>query len=241
MFADDLVLFAKADSSNCSIIRDVLDEFCVVSGQTISDSRSKVYFSPNVDQDSRELLSDILGFVSTLNLGKYLGIPVKHPNSSTQEFNFILDRVKGKLAGWKANLLSLVGRAVLVQSSTSTIPSYAMQCSYLTDRILQGVDRVNRNFLWGSIDTVKKMHCVGWHKVTKPKSEGGLGLQTAKGRNVALLAKLNWRLHTERESLWARVLRAKYCNAQRLQSRNVRNLPCSQVWLAIKKEADTFN
>ena len=142
--------------------------------------------------------------MSTPNLGKYLGIPIKHPNSSSQDFNFILDRVKGKLAGWKANLLSLAGRAVLVQSSTETIPSYAMQCSYLSDRILQGVDHVNRNFIWGSTDTVKKMHWVGWHKVTKSKSEGGLGLQTAKGRNVALLAKLNWRLHTERESPWAR-------------------------------------
>ena len=241
MFADDLVLFGKADFSNCSIIRDVLDEFCAVSGQTISDSKSKVYFSPNMDQDSKESLSDILGFVSTSNLGKYLGIPIKHPNSSSQDFNFILDRVKGKLARWKANLLSLAGRAVLVQSSIETIPSYAMQCSYLPDRILQGVDRVNRNFIWGSIDTIKKMHCVGWHKVIKPKSEGGLGLQTAKGRNVASLSKLNWRLHIERESPWARVLRVKYCNAQRLHSRHVRNLPCSRVWSAVKKGANTFN
>ena len=191
MFEDDLVLFAKADLLNCSNIRDVLDEFCAVSGQTISESKSRVYFSPNVDQDSRESLSDILGYRSTPNLGKYLGIPIKHPNSSSQDFNFILDRIKGKLARWKANLLSLAGRAVLVQTLTSTIPSYAMQCSYLPDRILQGVDRVNRNFLWGLTDTVKKMHWVGWHKVTKSKSEGGLGLQTAKGRNIALLSKLN--------------------------------------------------
>ena len=106
MFADDLVLFAKADLLNCSSIRDVLDEFCAVSGQTISESKSRVYFSPNVDQDSRESLSDILGCRSIPNLGKYLGIPIKHPNSSSQDFNFILDRIKGKLAGWKANLLS---------------------------------------------------------------------------------------------------------------------------------------
>ena len=186
MFADDLVLFAKADLLNCSSIRDVLDEFCAMSGQTISESKSRVYFSPNVDQDSRESLSDILGCRSTLNLGKYLGIPIKHPNSSSQDFNFILDRIKGKLAGWKANLLSLARRVVLVQTSTSTIPSYAMQCSYLPDRILQGVDHVNKNFLWGLTDTVKKMHWVGWHKVTKLKSEGGLGLQTAKGKEYCI-------------------------------------------------------
>ena len=53
----------------------------------------------------------------------------------------------------------------------------------------------------------KKIHWVGWQKVTKPKEEGGLGLQTAKGRNTALLAKLNWRFNVEKEALWARVLR----------------------------------
>ena len=68
-----------------------------------------------------------------------------------------------------------------------------------------------------------------------------MGLQTAKGRNIALLSKLNWRLHIERESPWARVLRAKYCSAQRIHSRNVRNLLGSRVWSAVKKGADTFN
>ena len=31
-FADDLVLFAKADQINCSAVRDVIDVFCNVSG-----------------------------------------------------------------------------------------------------------------------------------------------------------------------------------------------------------------
>ena len=53
-FADDLVLFARADGTNCSTIRDVLDEFCSISGQTISEAKSRAYFSPNVDRDTRE-------------------------------------------------------------------------------------------------------------------------------------------------------------------------------------------
>ena len=47
---------------------------------------------------------------------------------------------------------------------------------------------------------------MGWQKVMKPKEEGGLGLQSAKGRNTTLLAKPNWRLHVEKEDLWAQVL-----------------------------------
>jgi len=52
-FADDLVLFAKVDHVNCSTIRDVLDAFCARSRQSISDSKSRVFFSPNVDVDTR--------------------------------------------------------------------------------------------------------------------------------------------------------------------------------------------
>lgn len=205
-FADDLVLFARADGTNCFIVRDVLDEFCSLSGQTISEAKSRVYFSPNVARDTRESLSDILGFASAPSLGKYLGIPIMHPRSSSHEYNFVLDRVKHKLVGWKANMLSFVGRVVLIQASYASIPSYIMQCTKLLGRILDGIDRVNRNFLWGNTDTAKKIHWVGWQKVTRTKEEGGLGLQEAKGRNSTLLAKLNWRLHMESEALWVQVL-----------------------------------
>ena len=124
----------------------------------------------------------------------------------------MLDRVKNKLAGWKASLLSMVGRKVLIQASSSVISAYVMQSNLLPNKVLDGIDRVNRNFLWGSVENKRKMHWVGWNKVTRPKEEGGLGLQTTKGRNTALLAKLSWRFHTEDKASWAKVLRPKYCN-----------------------------
>lgn len=49
----------------------------------------------------------------------------------------------------------------------------------------------------------KKLHLVGWNKIIKPKDEGGLGIQQARAKNIALLAKLNWRLYHEKDSLWA--------------------------------------
>ena len=240
-FMDDLVLFGKADGRECAVIRDVLDEFCSMSGQSVSITKSIVYFSPNVDRDTRESLCDILGFASTASLRKYLGFPIKHPGSSSQDFNFVLDRVKQKLSGWKANMLSLAGRVVLIQASSSSIPSYVMQGIYLPGRILDGMDRVNRNFLWGSSETMRKIHWVGWQKVTKPKDEGGLGLQEANGRNTALLAKLNWRFHTEDDALWVKVLKGKYCSNRRLNAINMDRLPCSQICRAIKNGRDTFN
>ena len=197
-FTDDLVLFARADAINCSTIRDVLDSFCKILGQTVSEAKSRVFFLPNVGRDSRESFCDILGLHSPPSLGKYLGFPIRHTISSSQDFNYILDRVKNKLAGWKAKLLSLAGRTVLIQASSSAIPAYVMQCAQLPVRILDGIDLVNLNFLWGSLEAAKKVHWVGWHKVVISKEEGSPGLQDSKGRNKALLDKLYWRFHTKK-------------------------------------------
>ena len=82
-FANDLILFAKANPKNCGAIREVLDLFCSKSSQSVNGAKSMVYFSPNVDRDSREDFCAILGFQSTPNLGKYLGIPIKNPGSSS--------------------------------------------------------------------------------------------------------------------------------------------------------------
>ena len=90
-----------------------------------------------------------MGFASTPFLGKYLGFPLKQLSSSSHDYDFILDRAKKKLYGWNANILSLAGRRALIQSSLAAIPSYIMQCSYLPGRVLDGLDKVNRNFLGG--------------------------------------------------------------------------------------------
>ena len=176
-FADDLVLFAKADHINCSTVRDVIDVFCNVSSQSVNDAKSKVYLSPNLDRDSKESFCDILGFASTPSLGKYLGIPIKHPGSSSQDFNFILDRVKNKLAGWKANLLSLAGRAVLIQASLAAIPAYVMQCTHILNKILKGVDWVNKNFLWGFVEVGQEDSLGGLEKGNEVEGGGGSWLE----------------------------------------------------------------
>ena len=189
-FADDLILFAKADLKNCISVRETLDTFCELSGQKVSLNKSKVYFSPNTSPEMREELSEVLGIHSTPNLSKYLGFSIKHPGSSSQDFNFVVERVQNTLQGWNASLLSMAGRVVIAQSVLSAIPAYVMQGCILPTQILNNLDKVNRNFVWGSMEEKKKMHMVCWEKITKPKRRGGLGIQEARGRNLSLAAKL---------------------------------------------------
>uniref|UniRef100_A0A2N9H4L7 CCHC-type domain-containing protein n=1 Tax=Fagus sylvatica TaxID=28930 RepID=A0A2N9H4L7_FAGSY len=123
---------------------------------------------------------------STPNLGKYLGFPLRTNGHSSRDFDFVVEKVQAKLPSWKAKLLSPTGRVILVQSVTSAIPAYYMQNVTLPARVCSSLDKLNRDFLWGSTEERKKMHMVSWDKVCRPKDLGGLGLYFTKARNLAL-------------------------------------------------------
>ena len=67
-----------------------------------------------------------------------------------------------------------------------------------------------RRFLWGGVEANDKISCVKWDNICKPKLEGGLGIKDLNLFSLALLGKWRWRLLHDRDSLWAKVLKAKY-------------------------------
>jgi hypothetical protein len=58
----------------------------------------------------------------------------------------------------------------------------------------------------------KEVHLVGWDKITRPKSLGGLGVGVARSVNTILLEKLVWDIHTNANKLWVQILCNKYLN-----------------------------
>ncbi|GLT63779.1 hypothetical protein SLA2020_363160 [Shorea laevis] len=104
----------------------------------------------------------------------------------------------------------MAGRTTLATSVLASIPNYYMQAAMLPSSVLPELDRITRDFLWGSDQQHKNIHSVGWDKVTLPKSLRGLGIKSAKETNEVVMAKLNWRLVTERDKLWSQVLSSKY-------------------------------
>ena len=127
LFADDIILFCKVDSDAYEAILEVLKKFCTKSRQKISSKKSRIYFSPNVNESLKEEVCDKLGIRETHEIRKYLGFPLRHRGSARNPYKFIVEKVMSKLAGWKAKYLSFVGRTVLIKSVMSTIPNYVMQ------------------------------------------------------------------------------------------------------------------
>ena len=61
----------------------------------------------------------------------------------------------------------------------------------------------------GSVDH-RKISWVDWNTVCRRKEVGGLGVRRIREFNLALLGKWCWRVLEDRESLWFRVLSARY-------------------------------
>jgi hypothetical protein len=130
-FADDLVLFAKATRANCTTINKVLNIFCQASGQKINTSKSRVYMPANTNPSCKIMVENELGFKISKDFGKYLGVPIITDARDKKAFEYLIEKVREKLAGWKAKTLSMAGRCTLINSVSSAIPTHVMQCCLL--------------------------------------------------------------------------------------------------------------
>lgn len=70
-----------------------------------------------------------------------------------------------------------------------------------------------RHFWWkgNNLDNNKKPLCLSaWDKLCIPKGAGGLGFRDLSTLNLSLITGLGWRLLTNPEALWAKILKGKY-------------------------------
>lgn len=135
---------------------------------------------------------------------------ILHKRINKETFGETHEKVSSRLSGWKGRFLSFTGRLTLTKAVLSSIPVHTMSTISMPKSLLGSLDKVSRSFLWGSSSEQRKQHLIGWKKVYKPKNEGGLGIRSSLAMNKALLGKVGWRLLHDKDSLWARVLRAKY-------------------------------
>lgn len=122
-FADDLVIFAEVFINQLQKTLTCLRKFCDISGQKIFFDKSKLFLSPKIKSSQGRELERLCGMPRTTDLGKYLGVPILHTRVKGESYAGIVEKMRKRLAGWKAQHLSIAGRSILLQSVLSSIPT----------------------------------------------------------------------------------------------------------------------
>ncbi|KAI5337133.1 hypothetical protein L3X38_016402 [Prunus dulcis] len=105
------------------------------------------------------------------------------------------------------------------------------------------LDKINRNFLWGSNGDNSRTHLVNWDSVCMSKKKGGLGLKHTALMNQSMLAKVGWRLWKQKDNLWSDALIKTYLQGNSSSIiRNERPMSSSPspTWRAIEHGVDVL-
>ena len=69
-------------------------------------------------------VKNILGCQVVFLPGRYLGIPFGANLNQVETWQPMLDKIRKRLSNWKVNILSKVGRVVLIKSVLNNLPMY---------------------------------------------------------------------------------------------------------------------
>jgi hypothetical protein len=75
LFADDSLILMQADNNNAEVLKNLLVRYCANSGQKISDAKSSIFFSPNIEVDTKVEVCETLNILTESLIVKYLGLP----------------------------------------------------------------------------------------------------------------------------------------------------------------------
>ena len=209
-FADDSLMFTRANTQEAQRILNLLNTYEAASGQVVNVDKSEVSYSRNVSENMKNMLQQSLGFKAVETHDRYLGLPTFIGRSKKNVFQTIRDRVWKKLKGWKERFLSRAGKEILIKAVIQAIPMYTMQCFELPVNLCDEMEKMCKDFWWGKTSERKKMELFSWSKMRRTKKEGGLGFRNFRCFNHALLAKQGWRIMQHPETLAAKVLKARY-------------------------------
>lgn len=210
MFADDALLFTRADREEVYCMLHILNVYSKNSGQRINTVKSGIIFGKFVENRAQMSLSQILNMQQWDNPGKYLGMPAEWGRSKVSGLAWIKERVLAKIGGWKEGLLNQAGKEVLIKAVIQAIPSYAMSIIRFPKTFCSSLCSAVARFWWSSPGRDRGIHWKRWRALTDSKKNGGLGFREFSHMNSSLLAKQAWRIIHSPNALWVKILQAIY-------------------------------
>lgn len=202
LYADDATIFIKPSRQDVDSLISILNNFGSATGLLVNLHKSSVIPISCGEIDLDEMLHNFTGPRGTFPM-RYLGMPLTISRLRKVHLQYLIDKIKARLASWKKKLLSAGGRRELVLSIPSSMPIYAMTALKIPKQIIQEIDKVRRKFLWDGGDEVNGGKCkVNWQRVCRPLKYDGLGVSNLTKMGRALRLRWLWYEWTSPDKPW---------------------------------------
>ncbi|KAL0451197.1 UNVERIFIED_CONTAM: Retrovirus-related Pol polyprotein from type-2 retrotransposable element R2DM [Sesamum latifolium] len=200
-FADDLLLFCRAEIQSVQLFRDALMIFVEWSGLEANPSKSQLIVS-KAARDMRQHLLNVLGFQEGTLPVRYLGVPLISSRLMLGDSSPLLNKVDERLNGWGKLQLSFVARVQLLRSVISSLNTHWAMAFVLPKGVIRDIEARMRKFLWHG-NSSSGMAKVAWKDVCKPIEGGGQGIRALEPLNRALMSQHFWSVVTQNQnSVW---------------------------------------
>ena len=115
-FADDSLLFYRANEVEWARVQEILETYERALGQQLNRVKTLIFFNKNTMEETRSFILSLVGVNSTARYEKYLGLPALIGRSKANVFTELKGRIWERINGWKEKFLSQVGKEVLLKA-----------------------------------------------------------------------------------------------------------------------------
>ena len=135
LFAGVSLILMKANLTNATTLRHVLDQYCASSQQMVNEDKCSIFLSTDVGVDVNGEVCAQLNIMIEAMSDKYLGVPAMVGEDRSDSFVHLLERVLKWLKVWREKFLScLGGKEILLKVVIQSLPDFPMAVFKMTKR-----------------------------------------------------------------------------------------------------------
>jgi hypothetical protein len=126
LFADDSLLFFKANEEQAMRVNEVLRAYEASTGQKLSPPKCSLMLGQNCSEEDGQIVAAILEVESTSFDEKYLGLPIPEGRMKNGKLQSTKERLRKKCSDWNEKYMSGSAKETLIKSVAQAITTHAM-------------------------------------------------------------------------------------------------------------------
>ncbi|WVZ65991.1 LOW QUALITY PROTEIN: hypothetical protein U9M48_015270 [Paspalum notatum var. saurae] len=149
MYADDAIIFIKPEKRELENLAAPLHVFGEATGLHTNIQKSSIIPIKCAGLNLDEILAGFPASRASFPI-RYLGIPLTVARLKKVDFQYLIDKVSSRLAGWQGHNLTHTRRLVLVKSVLSAQPVHTLTVINVPKEVLEEIDKLSDSFGQGT-------------------------------------------------------------------------------------------